>query len=99
MFSKICNPTISSARARKLLFQVNFTNWGSESAFRQLLTLVSLDFLHFVMVIIIGIAGEVTRNPLSDLDSSSDFVVLLPPDKLYAIQSDPHSVVGPEYLG
>ena len=63
LFSKICNPTIPCARVHKLLFQVNFANWDRDSTFLHLPTLVLLDFLRFVMSIIIAV--EVNGNGMT----------------------------------
>ncbi len=65
LFSKNWNPTVHCARVRKLISKWISLTGIMENAILHLPTLVSLDFLPFVMEIII--AGEVTGNPLSGL--------------------------------
>ena len=68
VLTKISNPTVPCARVRKLIFQVNFVNWDRESVCSHFSSLVSLDFVRFVMAI--TIAGEVTENMLTGLACS-----------------------------
>ena len=64
-FDQNLYPTVPCARVRKLIFQVNFVNWDRESVCSHFSSLVSLDFVRFVMAI--TIAGEVTGNTLTGL--------------------------------